>query len=72
MSQYYIPNDAKKFGLINWDKERTVYKAIMNVMQPLFSGNLNYGQDKMLLPLRSCPKTIIRRTEIFAPGVIIW
>ena len=44
-------------------------KAIRNAMQTLLSENLNYGQEKKLLLLRSCQKTIIRRIEIFAPSI---
>lgn len=45
------------------------HKAIRNAMQTLFAENLNYGQEKKLLQLRSCQKTIIRRIEISVPSI---
>lgn len=45
-------------------------KVIRNATQTLFSENLNHGQEKKLLLLRSREKPIIRRIEIFVSSIM--
>lgn len=47
-------------------------KAMRNAMQTLLSENLNYGQEKKLLLLKSCQKTIKRELKYLHQASIIW